>query len=399
MRLETQQKFAALQAAMSKKFGVQAVAQMFNVTVPQAVVLIDAIQQSIAFLTRISMIPVTDVKGAIIMLNAPTTIAGRTDTSAPGNAERVPQQVGAMSERTYEVVKTDFDIAVKYSTLDSYARFADFNARLMNMIIRRQGLDRLLIGWNGQSCAATTDRATNPLLQDVNHGWLYDLETNKPANFVKAAQGQKLKLGKGGDWKNLDQLAFDLLSLIPEEHRTGNEVVLVGRQIIAWESGKIFGAHGHTPSEKVQFEVMTKTYGGMPATMPAGFSDTGVMVCDPANLQLYWQDSAVRRQMVDNPKKDQVEHYQSGNECYRIGDLDASAAIKAADIEFIDNPDDSVKIVNVGNWAEMPGSINVGNFAEMPLPQTVDVGNFAEMLLPQTVDIGNWSEMPLEPAP
>ncbi|MEI8244364.1 MAG: phage major capsid protein, P2 family [Lentisphaerota bacterium] len=353
MRPETKQKFNALQIGMAKKYAVQTVVEMFSVTVPQAIALVDAIMQSDAFLSRISMIPVTDSKGAVIMLHAPTTVAGRTDTSGAG--ERVPQQIGGnKTERTYEVKQTNFDVAVKYATLDAYARFPDFNARLLNMILRRTGLDRLLIGWYGSSCAADTDRAANPLLQDVNHGWLYDLETNKAANFVKAAQGQKLQLGKGGDWKNLDHLAFDLLSLIPEEHRTGNETVIVGRQIISWESGKIFAAHGHTPSEKINFEVMAKTYGGLPATMPAGFPDTGVMVCDPINLQLYWQDSSVRRQLIDNPKKDQIEHFQNSNECYRIGDLDACAAVKAADIEFIDNPDDSVKIVNIGNWSEMP---------------------------------------------
>jgi len=352
MRAETKAKFTALQAALSKRYSVATVAEMFSVTVPQAIALIDAIQKSADFLTRISMIPVTDTKGAVIMLNAPTTVAGRTDTS--GNNERVPQQIGTMSERTYEVKKTDFDVALKYEIVDTYARFSDFQTRLLNMIYRRIGLDRLLIGWYGNSCAATSDRAANPLLQDVNTGWLHDLKTNKAANFVKAAEGQKLKLGKGGDWKNLDHAAFDLLSLIPEEHRTGNELVLVGRQVVSWESGKIFAAHGHTPSEKAQFQVLSKTYGGMPATTPAGFPDNGIMVTDPVNLQLYWQDSAVRRQMIDNPKKDQIEHFLSGNECYRIGDLDAAAAVNHADIEFIDNPDDSVKIVNIGNWADMP---------------------------------------------
>ena len=59
------------------------------------------------------------------------------------------------------------------------------------------------------------------------------------------------------------------------------------------------------------------------------------MVVDPSNLQHYIQDSSLRRQMLDNPRKDQIEHFQSQNECFRIGDLDACAAVNHADVEFI----------------------------------------------------------------
>lgn len=382
MRPETKAKFNTLQLGMAKKYAVESVVQMFSVSVPQAISLVDAIQQSSAFLAQISAIPVTDSKGEIITMHAPASVAGRTDTS--GIKERVPQRVGTLSNRTYEVKKTNFDTAITYTAMDAYARFSDFNARLLGMILRRQALDRLLIGWYGNDCAADTDRDTYPLLQDVNHGWFYDLATYKPANYVVADENEKLKLGRTGDWKNLDHLAFDLLSLIPEEHRTGRETVIVGRKVIAWESGKIFAAHGQTPTEKVNFEFLAKTYGGMPATMPAGFPDNGVMVTDPANLQLYWQDSAVRRQLIDNPKKDQVEHFQSANECYRIGDLDAIAAVKAADIEFVDLPDDSIPV------------IHIGNFADMPVPTSVAVSNIAETPIPTEIAINNWNEMPAD---
>lgn len=330
-------KFAAMQKKLAQSYGVATVVEMFNVSVPKAIALIDAVQQSIAFLQRISVITVTDTTGDIVMLHAPTSVAGRTDTTQPG-VERVPQIVGDKTKRGYEVKQTNYDIGLRYSDIDAWRRFSDYDQRVLRMIYRRIGLDQLLIGWYGQSCAANTNRVANPLLQDVNFGWLYDLKTNKPENFVKAAEGEKLKLGVDGDWNNLDQLSFELLSLIPEEHRTGNEVVLVGRKIVAWESGKIFAQHGQTPSEKTRFTLLDKTYGGCPAESPAGFPDTGVMVTDPANLQLYIQESSLRRQLIDNPKKDQVEHYQSQNECYRIADLDAAAAVNFEDVEIVGQP-------------------------------------------------------------
>lgn len=328
----SKEKFESLQTRLAASYGVASVKEMFTVDPPKAVALISEIMQSVGFLSTVSVIPVADSKGDIVMLNAPGTIAGRTDTSAN---DRAVQILGDKSARSYEVVQTNYDAGLKYSDIDAWRRFSDYDKRILTMLYRRIALDQLLIGWYGESCAKTTSRTANPLLQDVNTGWLYDLKTNKPENFIKADSGSKLKLGKGGDWQNLDQLAFELLSLIPEEHRTGDEVVIVGRKIVAWESGKIFAAHGQTPSEKTLFNVLSKTYGGLPATSPAGFPDTGVMVTDPKNLQLYVQENTLRRQMIDNPKRDQIEYFQSQNECYRIGDLDAAAAVKYDDVEFV----------------------------------------------------------------
>ncbi len=326
-------KFRAMQERLAKTYDVQTVASMFNVSVPRALALIDAIQKSVDFLMRVSVVTVTDTTGDIVMLHAPQSVAGRTDTTQPGK-ERIPQIVGNKTKRTYKVEQTNSDIGLRYSDVDAWRRFPDYDQRILRMIYRRIGLDQLLVGWYGRSCAVNTDRATNPLLQDVNHGWFYDLETNKPENFI-TGEGEKLKLGKGGDWANLDALAYDLLSLIPEEHRTGNEVVIVGRRIVSWECGKIFAKHGQTPSEKTRFNLLDKTYGGVPAEIPACFPDTGIMVTDPANLQIYAQEGSYRRQLIDNPRKDQIEHYQSNNECYRIADLDAVAAVKFDDIEFV----------------------------------------------------------------
>lgn len=38
--------------------------------------------------------------------------------------------------------------------------------------MKRQALDRIMIGFNGVKRAKTSDRDANPMLQDVNKGWL-----------------------------------------------------------------------------------------------------------------------------------------------------------------------------------------------------------------------------------
>jgi hypothetical protein len=57
-------------------------------------------------------------------------------------------------------------------------KFADFHQRWTNAVAKAIALDRIMIGFNGTSAAATTDRSTNAKLQDVNIGWLQKIRTN-----------------------------------------------------------------------------------------------------------------------------------------------------------------------------------------------------------------------------
>ena len=53
------------------------------------------------------------------------------------------------------------------------------------MIIKRQALDRIMIGFNGTSIAKDTDIVANPLLQDVNKGWLQKQREENPSRVLK----------------------------------------------------------------------------------------------------------------------------------------------------------------------------------------------------------------------
>jgi len=325
--------FTELQKRLAQSYGVKDVVEMFDVTPPMAVKLLNAVMESDEFLRRCSLIPVTDSKGELVTMTVPSTIAGRTDTSSTG--ERAPQRIGAPTGRYYDCKQTNYDVALQYALVDAWARFADFDQRLMGAIYKRQGLDRLLIGWYGTSAAATTNRTSNPLLQDVNQGWIYDLKTNKAAHFIDEGRtAGKIVLGTGGDYTNLDSIVHDLYSLIPVEHRTGREVALIGRELLVWDRAAVYAAFGTTPTEKLALNRLAQQYAGLETVTPAGFPDRGVMVCDPAQLQIYYQAGAVRRALMDNPKRDQVEHYMSDNEAFMIADLDAVAAIDATKVEL-----------------------------------------------------------------
>ncbi len=92
-----------------------------------------------------------------------------------------------------------------WSKLDAWAKFPDFQARVRNQIIRQQALDRIMIGFNGTSAAVETDRVANPLLQDVNIGWLQHYRDNAPARVMTGGGTDgEVRVGPGGDYENLD---------------------------------------------------------------------------------------------------------------------------------------------------------------------------------------------------
>ncbi|MBD4604815.1 capsid protein, partial [Xanthomonas citri pv. citri] len=90
-----------------------------------------------------------------------------------------------------------------YQLLDAWAKFPDFQTRLSNSIAVQQGLDRIMIGFNGTSAAVTTDLATNPLLQDVNIGWLQKMRASAPDRVIEEGEAGsgKVTIGATGDYK------------------------------------------------------------------------------------------------------------------------------------------------------------------------------------------------------
>ncbi|WP_176013067.1 phage major capsid protein, P2 family [Victivallis sp. Marseille-Q1083] len=336
MRFESRLQFEAMQKQLAVTYGVADVRESFEVTTPMAQRLLNAVQESDAFLSRCALISTTDTTGEVVTLGLSRRLAGRTDTSGSGKRQALP--ISKKDGRKYLVTQTNFDYALRYNEIDVWRRYSDYAARIAAMVNRQMALDLLCMGWYGKSAAADTDITSNPLLEDVLTGWFERLKTQKPANFVSPAATEsvpspKITFGASGDYKNLDQAGNDLLSMIPIEHRTGREIVLIGRGLLAWEVDILFELYGQKPTEKQAMQVLKKGIAGMEAVTPAGFPDLGMMVTDPVNLQYYVQDGTIRKQIKDEPAKDQIETYQSQNMDYQIGDLDAIAALDHAKVE------------------------------------------------------------------
>ena len=331
----TVQQFGLLQQAMAKAYGVTDVTRRFNVSIPMEITLNQAIQDSNDFLNRITILPKVDKVGQPSRVRIGSTLASRTDTS-DGNKKRLPTKMKAPEGVEYRLEQTNFDVAFDYETLDSWARFQNFMELYMNAVYQRIGLDRILIGFNGKSVAKNSDREANPLLQDVNKGWLHLLENHHPENLLtESTEGSgEITIGSDGDFKTLDHMVYSVGSMIGDASRSGDEVAIVGRHLVADDSGKALSKFAQQPTEKSNIMVLEKSYGGYPSIIVPGFPSTGVMVTDLENLHLYYQEGRMRRKSDEQSESDQVVDYISSNEAYMLEDFDAAAALKAENVVF-----------------------------------------------------------------
>lgn len=337
MRNETRLAYNQLLTSMAVAYAVanEDTTKKFAITIPKETKLNDAIQENNAFLNRITVMPVTDMKGQALRLGVNGLLAKRTDTA--GGSSRKGTALGAPTGTEWEVAKTEFDVGIDYATLDQWARLGDLREKYMPVVYNAIGLDRMSVGFHGTSVAVVTDPVVNPLGEDVNIGWLELVKVNKPTHYLEevVALSNAIKIGETGDYKNLDALVADLFASIPVEHRTGSEVAIVGSSLVAADTNKLYSTHGTTPSEKQDILMMQNSYGGLPTMQVPKFHPMGVLVVDPKNLHLYYQEGRTRRSTKDESDIDTVVDYISSNDAYAIGNLDAIAAVNPANVVIV----------------------------------------------------------------
>jgi len=337
MRNQTRQQYNLLLAAMVASYGEAAAAgQKFEVTIPKETTLNDRVQESDTFLKMITMAAVTDSTGQALDLGVESMLAKRTNTD---DKDRSPSILGAPDGSQWTVKLTEFDVGMKYETLDQWARYPNFRERYMQHVYRAIALSRLTVGWHGISAAAETDPATYPNGEDVNIGWLQTLATGNSSNYMtqSGATADVISIGAAGDYANLDALVYDLYQAIPIHRRTGNEVAIVGAALVADDINKGLNKHAQTPTEKhAGITTLAGSYGGLSAIQVPKFQDMGVVVTDPANLQLIYQESATRRMTKDQAERNRVVDFISSNDAYAIRDMKAMAAVKADNVQFVE---------------------------------------------------------------
>lgn len=302
------------------------------------------IQESSAFLTRINVVPVDEQSGERLGLGIGSTVAGTTDTT---KKEREPTDPTYIDGEGYKCTQTNFDTALGYEKLDLWAKFEDFQIRIRDAIIRRQALDRIMIGFNGERREKTSDRLTYPLLQDVNIGWLEKIRREAPVRVLSRIVGsdgtvisQTVRIGKGGDFKNLDALVMGAVSekIEPWYQDDTELVVICGRSLMADKYFPIVNRdQPNSETLAADLIISQKRIGNLPAVQAPFFPANAILITRLDNLSIYWQDGTRRRAVIDNPKRDRIENFESVNEAYVIEDYDCVALIE--NIEVLETED------------------------------------------------------------
>lgn len=338
MRKNTRFKFNAYMSRVAELNGVETddMNKKFSVEPSVAQKLMTRVQESSAFLTRINIVPVPEMKGEKIGVGVSGSIASTTDTA--GGDERETADFAALDDQGYECAQVNFDFHIRYNTLDLWARYDDFQTRLRDAIVQRQALDRIMIGFNGVERAKTSNRAKNPMLQDVAVGWLQKYRNEAPKRVMSNITGkdgtvisEKIRVGKGGDYANLDALVMDATNTLiePWYQEDPELVVIVGRQLLA---DKYFPIVNQTQANTEQLAadviISQKRIGGLPAVRVPYFPADAMFITRTDNLSIYWQEGTQRRHIEEVPKRDRIENYESANEDYVVEDYAAGCVIE-----------------------------------------------------------------------
>ena len=324
MRNDTRKQYTGYLETQAKLNAIASATTQFNVQPSIQQKLETKLQESSAFLGKINIIGVDELKGEKIGLSITRPVASRTDTSGSGTRKTVdPTTLG---KEGYECVQVNYDTHIRYAKLDAWAKFKDFQTRFSGAIVERCALDRIMIGFNGTSAATDTDIAQNPLLQDVAKGWLQHIREN-------AAQRVMSGLSWGhadADYKTLDGLVYDAVQLLDPVHQDDpNLVAIVGRDLM---HDKLFplvdGQDAPTEQLAADIVISQKRLGGLPAVKLPYFPSGTVLITTLDNLSIYYQNGARRRHVKDVPERDRVETYESSNDAWVVEDFGLCALIE-----------------------------------------------------------------------
>lgn len=314
--------------------GVDHVISRFNVTPSVHQKLETRIQESSDFLKAINFYGVNEQEGEKIGLDVAGPIASTVDTSSQ---DRQTADLTKLDKNSYRCEQTNYDTHLTYARLDQWSKFPDFQVRIANLIIQTIALNRMMVGFNGTSRAATSNVTQNPLLQDVNVGWLEKIRTKAPERWMKEVieSSGKIDIGSDGDYKNLDALVMDMVvnQIDPWYQNDPKLVAVTGRRLMADKYFPLVNAD-RDPSETLSAEIVIsqKRIGNLPAVTVPFFPENTIMVTRLDNLSLYFQNGKHRRAVMDNPKRDRVETYQSSNDAFELEDYGCVALAENIEI-------------------------------------------------------------------
>lgn len=332
----TQQRFDEYTARLAELNGLshQAVTtRKFTIDPAIQQTLVTRMQASSAFLGRINVVPVAQLKGQKVGLTMGSSIASNTDTST-GTPRKGTDPTG-LDANGYEAFQNNYDTVLRYAKLDMWSQFPDFQTRIRDACLKRQMLDRICVGFNGTSYAKTSNRANNPLLQDVNIGWLQHIRDDAPERYMAEVEdgkkAGKVTFGTSGDYDSLDSMVWDAKeSLLPEWAQEDPDlVVIVGRKLVHDKYFPLINRTEGSLDMMARQAIMADIQlGGLPVERVPYFPANAFLITKYDNLSMYFQKGSQRREIKNQSDLDQVTDFQSSNDAYPVEDYDFTAFVE-----------------------------------------------------------------------
>ncbi|MHA3416867.1 P2 family phage major capsid protein, partial [Yersinia enterocolitica] len=188
----------------------------------------------------------------------------------------------------------------------------------------------------------TSNRALNPLLQDIAPGWLQKYRNNAPKRVMSKIIGEdgevvseKIRVGHGGDYVNLDALVMDARSsMIAEWYQEDPElVVITGRNLMQDKYFPLVNKEQDN-SETIAADVIIsqKRIGNLPAVSVPYFPPNALLITRLDNLSIYWLEDSHRRHIDENAKRDRIENYESIKQDYVVEDYACGCLVENIEI-------------------------------------------------------------------
>lgn len=335
MRNESRQKFNALTQRIAELNCVPSATEKFTVEPSVQQKLETKMQESSEFLGKINMTGVNDQVGQKLGLGVSGPIASRTDTSKKDRETKDPSTI---DDNKYQCLQTNFDTHIRYQQIDAWAKHPEFQVLVRNAILKRQALDRIMIGFNGVRAEENTDPVTNPLLQDVNIGWLQKYRNHAPKRVMGhgGKEANKVIVGAGGDYATLDALVYDAVNELidPWYQEDPGLVVLVGRRLLHDKYFPLMQKYDQpNQSSAIDMMVSQRRIGGLQAIKVPFMIEHGIFITSLSNLSLYWQEGGRRRALIDNPKRDRIENFESSNDAYVVEDYGFGCLVENIEVK------------------------------------------------------------------
>lgn len=293
-----------------------------------------ALQAAVAnehpFLKQIRFETVVAMTGQKIRIGS-GSIAGRT----PAGTTRAPTDNITATDTTYLLHPVQYDSFFSWQKLDNWAQSPQFAQYWRDQITKQIGIDIVTVGFNGLTAAATTDRAKNPLLQDVDRGWLQAIRDDAKSQAM-GSEDKPIKVGDSEDcpYKNLDAVVKDAVNTLIKPEFRSELMVICHPSLLDGDNLKIINQTLNPEQRAIARVISTQDVLAGLKVVTVDQCPTGtILISALSNLAVYDQNGSARRTIYENPHRQGLEDLFSINRGYIVEDTRAVALIEH--IQFV----------------------------------------------------------------